>query len=146
MTKEYLPLYAHLATAANVVNFLDKPDKPLHSVEVRCAAEIEYIEKNLLPSGSGFDKGVRVEVSKCRYDRLVLRTAFHHMDEHGSYDNWTDHEISVTPTFLGCEIKATGRDRNGIKEYIEEAMYQVLSHRYHLAVNTASGGFTFTPE
>lgn len=70
------------------------------------------------PSGSGFDNGTKLGDDSAP-NRLVFDTAFHHMDEHGSYDGWTEHRVIVSPSLaFGFCVRVTGRDRNEIKDYI----------------------------
>lgn len=91
------------------------------------------LEKKL-PSGSGIDTGTHIilesrkNYAECEVDKFgfVLQTAFHHMNEHGMYDGWTEHQVRVKPTFVGIDLRISGRDRNQIKEYL----YQV----YELAL------------
>lgn len=84
----------------------------------------------LLPSGAGIDNGVNIDRHASSRDKLVLATAFHHLDEHGSYDGWTKHEIHVTPAFDGINLRITGPDRNQIKEYLHEVFYHCLTAEY----------------
>lgn len=79
-----------------------------------------------LPSGSGFDHGTKIDLERCNGERIVLLVGFHHMDEYGSYDNWTDHAVTVRPSFDGINLSISGRNRNGIKEYIHECYYWAL--------------------
>lgn len=83
--------------------------------------------KEHLPSGSGFDSGTNIELDECNDSQLVFSTSFHHMDEHGGYDGWTEHKVVVKPSFAGIDIKVTGRDRNQIKEYIGDIFYGDLT-------------------
>jgi hypothetical protein len=81
---------------------------------------IKLIE-SLLPHGSGFDAGTKVDLDSSHADRLVFETSFHHMNEDGFYDGWTKHTIVVTPSFFGgFNMRISGRDRNAIKDYIGE--------------------------
>ena len=83
---------------------------------------------NLLPSGSGFDCGTKLDIEASKPNRLVFITSFHHMDEYGGYDGWTEHKIIVTPSLVyGFELKVTGNDRDDIKDYIAEVMHGALS-------------------
>lgn len=71
------------------------------------------------PSGSGFDAGTKIDLEKSTGDKLVFHTSFHHMNDGGYYDGWTDHTVTVTPSLEhGFHLKISGRDRNGIKDYI----------------------------
>ena len=83
------------------------------------------------PSGSGFDAGTQLDKDGSTGERLVFTTAFHHMNENGLYDGWTNHKVIVTPSLeMGCRIKITGRDRNEIKDYIGERFQSVLSKEW----------------
>lgn len=81
--------------------------------------------EKLLPSGSGFDNATRVDVESTD-SKIFMYTSFHHMNEVGYYDGWTDHTVIVTPTFSGIDITVTGRDKNDIKNYIGEVFYDCL--------------------
>ena len=86
--------------------------------ESRWTAYLDRIEKECLPSGSGFDAGTTIDREKSGPDRLVFLTSFHHMNDGGCYDGWTDHVVTVAPTFNGPDIRVSGRNRNDIKDYI----------------------------
>ncbi len=89
--------------------------------------ETIYYVNQYLPSGSGFNNGTKFNVDKSTMDKLVFDTSFHHMDQHGYYTKWTEHRITVTPSFYGANIKVSGRNHNDIKEYIAECFDHVLS-------------------
>jgi hypothetical protein len=79
-----------------------------------------------MPSGSGFDNGTRLE-DDLTPNRLVFRVAFHHMNEDGYYDGWTDHVVTVIPSLTSdFNLKISGRDRNDIKEHIGEVFDNAL--------------------
>ena len=95
------------------------------------ADTIRNIEKNLLPSGSGFDAGTTIDLDRTNDQRITLTTSFHHMDEHGFYSGWTDHEIVVTPSFIGeIDLKIKGRNQNQIKDYIFDVFYTALIEEF----------------
>lgn len=79
-----------------------------------------------LPSGSGLDRGTKIDLDRSRADRIVLIAPFHHMNEHGHYDGWTDHVIIVRPAFGGIQVDVRGRNRNGIKDYLAEVYHHAL--------------------
>ena len=56
----------------------------------------------------------------------MIFVEFHHM-KHGYYVGCTDHEIIVTATHCGPEIRVTGKDRNGIKDYLAELFDYALN-------------------
>lgn len=83
----------------------------------------------LLPHGSGFDSGTKLDESKTApRSRVVFTTAFHHMNDGGYYDGWTQHSVTVKPSLLhGFTLSISGRNRNEIKDYIGEVFESVLS-------------------
>lgn len=84
-------------------------------------ARIDVLCANVLPSGSGWDNGTRYDHDRSTPNHLVLYGSWHHMDDNGSYDGWTDHEIHVRPSLaFGFDLRVTGRDRNEIKDYLAE--------------------------
>jgi hypothetical protein len=87
---------------------------------MRHEATIQRVACDFLPSGSGFDNGTTVDLERSTGDKLVLLTAFHHMDQSGGYAGWTEHIVTVTPSFDGVTVRVSGRNRNGIKDYIAE--------------------------
>lgn len=82
--------------------------------------------RDRLPSGSGLDTGTHLDIASMP-DRLVLRCSFHHMNDSGMYDGWTDHTVIVTPSLaFGFDMRITGRDRNDIKDYLAQTFDHAL--------------------
>lgn len=79
-----------------------------------------------LPSGSGIDHGIAIDLAASEADRLVFSLEFHHMDECGMYDGWTSHTVTVTPAFDGINLRISGRNRNMIKEYLHELLHDAF--------------------
>lgn len=79
-----------------------------------------------LPSGSGIDCGTKIDIDRSNGSRVVLTCEYHHMNESGYYDGWTEHTIYVTPSFDGIDLHITGRNRNEIKDYLHETLYWTL--------------------
>jgi hypothetical protein len=89
---------------------------------------IERLVKQFMPRGSGFDSGTKIDLDRSHASKLVFETAFHHMDENGFYDGWTEHTVTVTPAFVGdFDIRISGQNRNDIKEM----MYQDFEYSLH---------------
>lgn len=92
---------------------------------------IEAIMKNTAPSGSGFDNGTILDEDNSTDNKLVFITSFHHMDENGYYDGWTQHSVIVTPSLVfGFDIRVTGKNKNDIKEYIGDVFAEWLNEEY----------------
>lgn len=80
------------------------------------------------PSGSGFDNGTKIDLDNSNDEKLVFTTAFHHMNENGMYDGWTEHTVTILPSLgLDFHIKISGRNRNDIKDCIAEMFELALS-------------------
>lgn len=81
---------------------------------------------DMMPSGSGIDDGTKLEEDLCAPNKLVFTFGYHHMNEAGMYDGWTDHALTVTPSFDSINMKISGSNRNDIKEYLYEVYYYAL--------------------
>ena len=132
--KNEKPLFVHIADAvtarANCIAREARGESPTPSPWSDIWSErLEQAARDLLPSGSGFDAGTKIDLDASRADRVTLKTAFHHMDAHGGYDGWTTHKIHLTPVFGGYAMRVTGKDRNGIKDYIADAVGEALDAR-----------------
>jgi hypothetical protein len=94
--------------------------------ETHCAA-LQAIVREAMPSGSGFDAGTDLDPSSTS-QKLIFNTSFHYMDENGYYDGWTGHRIIATPCLArGFDLRVTGRDRNGAKDFIADAFNHALN-------------------
>ena len=114
MTKDFYSRIANLYVG--YINCVAASNKEYENIHLN---KIEELVEKYLPHGSGFDAGTHFIVEESNRDKLVFKTAFHHMNENGYYDGWTEHKIIVTPDLLfGFNIKITGKNRNDIKEYI----------------------------
>lgn len=93
------------------------------------SALAELIEKHL-PHGSGFDAGTTFDVESHIYgnpERLIFGADYHHLNANGFYTGWTRHAVIVSPSLVGgISLRVTGRDKNGIKDYIAETFNHCL--------------------
>jgi len=79
------------------------------------------------PHGSGIDSGVKFDWHKSTSERLIFTLGFHHMDENGYYDGWTEHELIITPSLqFGYNLRITGRNRNDIKDYLHDLFTDIF--------------------
>jgi hypothetical protein len=89
---------------------------------------IEKLVKNVMPSGSGFNKGTTLDLDKSTGEKLVFSADFHHMNEAGYYDGWSEHTVTVTASLThGINLKISGRNRNDIKDYIHDTYHTALT-------------------
>jgi len=108
---------------------------------VRHSKRLLALVKDKLPSGSGFDSGTTIDVERSTPERLVFSTSYHHMNEGGMYDGWTEHEVIVTPSLHhGISVRITGRDRNQIKDFIHESFRAALTDDIDPAREFAQAG------
>jgi len=84
-----------------------------------------------LPHGSGFDSGTELDIDASTSKKLVFSTSFHHMDSNGFYNGWTEHKVIITPAFGRYDIKVTGKDKDGIKDYIMDVFSEVDEEIHH---------------
>lgn len=92
----------------------DRPD-----IRNDASTKIVDLVREHMPSGSGIDSGTKLDFGASKPDRLVFTFGYHHMNDVGMYDGWTEHTLIVTPSLhWGMETRITGPDRNQIKEYL----------------------------
>ena len=88
----------------------------------------DYMVEEAMPSGSGFDSGTTLDWDASRSDKLVFKTAFHHMNDVGYYTRWTEHTVTVRADLCsGFTLLVGGKDHRDIKDYIAECFHQALS-------------------
>jgi hypothetical protein len=119
-------IYKILAsTVAAWINCLEKGNFEWYAKHEN---SIEKIMKENAPHGSGFDSGTGLLYKESTGEKLVFSTSYHHMNENGMYDGWTEHIITVLPSLsFGFNLKISGRNRNDIKDYIHEVFYTFLT-------------------
>lgn len=92
----------------------------------RHTQKIDELISAHMPSGSGFDNGTTLDLDASHGAKLVFTTAFHHMTE-GFYSSWTEHTITVTPSFIhGFHMRVSGRNKNDIKDYVGDTFAECL--------------------
>ena|SRR3990172_968558 len=91
---------------------------------------LHELEKQL-PSGSGIDAGTKIDLEKSTPEKVVLHTSYHHMNDGGFYDGWTDHTVTVTASLAyKVQLKISGRNRREIKDYLYEVFQSTLLQKY----------------
>jgi hypothetical protein len=112
---------------------------------------VQKFVDDFLPRGSGIDCGCKIDLQKSNGAKIVLETSFHHMNEVGYYDGWTEHKIVITPDFeFGFDLSVTGRNRNDVKGYLVDTFHcalmakidhQVLEFDYKYSDNSIDNDF-----
>jgi hypothetical protein len=123
MTDNLISVYKKIAQALTVINNPDAMDKYIEQEYLN----LEWIQENVLPSGSGFDSGCKIDHIKSTPNKIVIRCDYHHMNENGYYDGWTYHEVIIKPCLAyDHDMKITGRDKRDIKNYILDVIYEAI--------------------
>lgn len=91
-----------------------------------CEDRIKKLQ-SMLPHGSGIDCGCKIDVDKSGDNKVIITFEYHHMNENGYYAGWTSHKLTVRPTFSGIDMKISGRDVDGLKEYLYDVFYHILN-------------------
>lgn len=92
--------------------------------------ELDRFMYNYAPSGAGINRGTKINWEASGNPAqpgraVVLDVSFDHMNEHGYYTRETDHQIKIRPVLLygPFDLQVTGRNYNGIKEYLADVYY-----------------------
>lgn len=91
---------------------------------------ITNLVKEYLPSGAGINCGTNLSFERSRENKIVLFCEYQHMNEAGYYDGGSTHYITIRPSFQGIRIDISGRDRNGIKDYLYDVYHFALTQDY----------------
>jgi hypothetical protein len=111
-------LYQQLANLVDAYQRCKKTGNEFAAIHLE---SIESLVRNHMPSGAGFDRGTKLDLGASTGEKLVFWTSFHHMNDGGFYDGWTDHRVTVRPSMVfDINLTISGRDRNEIKDYIAE--------------------------
>lgn len=123
-----MQLYRKLATLVQAIDNCRNKLPPNKEWAARHGDAIDELVRKHLPSGSGFDAGTVLIMERSTPERLVFEADYHHMNEGGYYDGWSEHEVIVTPSLAsGFDLRVTGRNRDDIKAYIGEVFGDALT-------------------
>jgi len=80
-----------------------------------------------LPSGVGWNEGTKIALDASHANKIVLYGSYHHMDEFGYYDGWTEHTITVKGSLKSdIDLRISGSNRNDIKDHLFESFDYAL--------------------
>lgn len=109
---------------------IDAKQSGPHEWRNKHASAVNELTENFMPSGSGIDCGTKFNWEESNPQRLVFNFSFHHMNEGGMYDGWTEHKLVVKADLTSnFDLKITGRNRNQIKEYLYEVYDSALTEQ-----------------
>jgi hypothetical protein len=125
MIEQPQPLYKRLARLVGQYHRCVESN----NVEWRDRSEerIRKLVNEHLPHGSGFDSGCALQLDASTEDKLTITTSFHHMNENGYYDGWTEHVVRVKASLaFGFTLTISGPNRNQIKDHFYECFDYAL--------------------
>lgn len=124
-----MKIYQQIASTLSALQSCQGSDAFNPLWETKHGEKLLALVKEHMPGGSGFDSGSRIDVESSTEEKLIFETDFHRMNANGFYDGWTSHKVIVKPSLMpvGITIRVTGRDRNGIKEYIADSFEYALT-------------------
>jgi hypothetical protein len=85
---------------------------------------------DLLPHGSGIDGTTKLDLEHSKLNKIIITSSYHHMDEYGGYDGWTDFEIILSPDWGGFDIDIKGKFPKrylDTKEYLADTFATFLN-------------------
>jgi hypothetical protein len=75
----------------------------------RHTEKIKHIIKNYLPSGSGIDSGIEIDLDNSNDQKLIFYSSYHNMNDAGFYDGWSNFKLIVKPSLcFGFILKIVG--------------------------------------
>lgn len=132
------PLYRHIAGTIDAYKRC-KTDPNRADWASKHFEALGIMARNCLPSGSGIDCGTKIDIDASTTDKIVLIVEFHHMDDNGMYAGWTSHKVIITASLVSdFDVRITGRDRNGIKDYLSDTYQYTLSEVFDHSWDTAT--------
>jgi len=121
MRSLYSEIASRLYAAANCEKTANHEWHRRHIQQIR-----DWVKEHL-PSGSGYDNGTQIDFQASTPEKLVFTTSYHHMNDVGMYDGWTEHVITVRPSLQhGIVLTVSGSNRNDIKDYIATTFAEAL--------------------
>ncbi len=116
------PIYREIACACSALKRCEASGNDYAAVWIERLRSMT----DMLPSGSGIDRATRIDIDASGDDKIVLMFDYHHMNDNGYYDGWTEHKAIITPSFSGFDLKITGPNKRDIKDYLREVFSYAL--------------------
>lgn len=83
-----------------------------------------------LPHGSGIDGKTEFDFEASNENKLVIKSSYHHMNDGGYYDGWTEFKVIVTPDLaFGFGLKVQGAFP---RKYADTRDYLIETFNYAL--------------
>lgn len=116
-----------MKTYRRLAGLLEWRERTLVSKSDTWESHVDKLIRELMdyaPSGSGIDSGTKLLDPTFKSGKVIaikLQADYHHMNEAGYYDGWTEHVVTIRPSLADdFTLSISGRDRNQIKEYLHD--------------------------
>ena len=129
-------IYKEIASRINSIGNCEKAGLSTYNREWKQKHEdvIDYIQDNILPSGSGIDCGCKIDttiadVDNINVDKLVIHSEYHTMDENGMYGRWITFRVVVRPSLqFGIVLNIMGNfgKNQDLKDYLYDVFNEAL--------------------
>lgn len=83
-----------------------------------------------LPSGSGLDYKWHVDKGGTTYNKLVLKSAYHAMNQNGMYDRWIEFTVTITASWetdYDLSVRGNFGEYQDIKDYLMDIIGMEVS-------------------
>lgn len=98
---------------------------------------LSEVIRDHLPRGAGIDAGCVLCLASCKRDRIVIDVPFHVMNESGYYIGWRTFKVVARPAFQSIDLKVTGRDVTGTRDYLADLFHEALTRRIDIVAGLA---------
>ena len=118
-------MYQKLARLVGAINSCEETSNPYLTMH---EANLQHIQDEYFPSGSGFDGETSLDTDISHPERLVFNSSYHIMKD-GFYDGWVEFTVAVNPSLAqGFKLTVKGKfaKNNDLKEYIHETFSHML--------------------
>jgi hypothetical protein len=121
-----IPLYQELARKINGALTANEEWREVFAKDAKNLVD-------MLPHGSGIDGDTKIDWDRSMGDNIVINASYHHMDDSGTYDGWTDFSVVVKPSLqYGLDVTVRGkfpRKYADTRDYLIETFQCALSAR-----------------
>ena len=114
-----MPTLKQVYEAHEYCNRVNPENDIQHQMYEKYEAIIKQFD-DMLPIGSGICNTKVISVTD---KKIVISFSYHHMNDNGYYEGYTDHECRITAKFDGFNIYISGRNKNDIKDYLHELFF-----------------------
>lgn len=91
---------------------------------------IRKMEREALPSDSGFDRGCEIDRDRSSENVIVILAPYHHMDSNGYYCGWSDYTVRVKASLTRDFDLTVSGGKKGDRDYVGDAFAHALDQTW----------------